>query len=390
MTMLAMDMMLATSALGFKNFAALFSGGTDGLMIDMTDQTTLFQDANGAAAVVNDGDPVGLALDQHKWGGQTLAAHRAAQPELVTNGNFATDINGWTNFTGSISWDAVNHRLSLTTTGSGGQARATPLVCVVGRWYEVSVDVVTSDGNTSVLYIGTTAGGTQTLNASGLASGGTHRRFFKATATTHYLTLADINSIARVLYYDNVSVKEIDGNHAVQGTLASKPLWNNATNDVAFDGLNDFLTTDYKVGATVNFLGSYFTMGASSNRTLIGSQAGSNLAQLGMYGPTLFGYTRFGSAASVYTTTAINGLTGTMFGDRGASNTEVAVNGVTEGSIANAGTPPTSVAMHIGANNNGGTPGNYMLGNIKRILAIPARVQDTMTAADIHANLIAA
>ena len=57
----------AVPAFAWSNLGTLFSGGAvDGIMIDLTDKTTLFQDANGAAAVVNNGDPVGLALDQHK------------------------------------------------------------------------------------------------------------------------------------------------------------------------------------------------------------------------------------------------------------------------------------------------------------------------------------
>lgn len=375
----------------FKNFAALFDGGAvDGLMIDLTDKTTLFQDANGAAAVVNNGDPIGLALDHHKWGGKTLAEYRAAQPELLTNGTFDTDVSGWNlSASGALTW--VSGKARLTTTGSSAffhQSFST----VIGRWYELSADLSFISGATSItLYAGTSAGNGANLQSfvSGIA---VHRRWFKATATTTFITVYHATS-STYTEWDNISIKEIDGHHATQATAANKPLWQSATNDVLFDG-NDYLMTDYYANSSGNFLAAYHgVLATGSTRTLLGAYDNSPNGYAALF-YTSAGLPRAIIGSGVNATGAASILTGgTLLGDQNSAATELFVNGVIAASVASPGDAPDAadaVPMFIGAQDGNGSPSLYASGTIKRIVAGQVRVQDTMTAADFHQNLIAA
>jgi len=379
----------AAPTTSFKNFAALFAGGADGLMIDLTDKTTLFQDANGILPVVNNGDPVGLALDQHKWGGLTLAAYRASQSELVTNGDFSGGFTGWTGSSGS-GLTLVNSRIRIENDGGSGKYLYQSKNVTPGRWYEISVDAYTGTG-TAKIRVGQ-SGSLGNLIDAGVASDGLHRRFFKPTATPIVINVASTGATGTYVEFDNISVKEIDGHHATQSG-AARPTWDAANSDVAFDGSADFLITDYVAGANANLMGSYFRMATTSGQRAIAGalSAGPPYAYMGMRTSALTGYVYLGNVSmnTLESTTVINGMTGTLFADRGSSTTELFVNGVQEKSLPSAGTP-SSLAWYIGAGNNGGNAGNFTIGGIKRIIAVQARAQDTMPAADIHANLIAA
>jgi hypothetical protein len=75
--------------------ASLLSAGEDVAFYDPNDLTSVYAARTGGANAVADG-PVGLMLDKAQMGGLTAAAFIAAQPELVTNGTFDTDLSGWT------------------------------------------------------------------------------------------------------------------------------------------------------------------------------------------------------------------------------------------------------------------------------------------------------
>ena len=71
--------------------ASLFNNGEAGVWYDPSDITTLYQDSLGVTPVTAVGEPVGLMLDKSKG--------LAQGPELITNGDFATD-SGWSKGTG--------------------------------------------------------------------------------------------------------------------------------------------------------------------------------------------------------------------------------------------------------------------------------------------------
>jgi len=386
----------AVPAYAWANLAALFSGGAvDGIMIDLTDITTLFQDANGNVPVSANGHAIGLALDQHKWGGLTLAAYRASQPELVSNGNFDSGVTGWTGAT----WDASNKRMIVSVSGTSGSYNiaSLPVTTVIGRWYEYSID-----------YQGSVTGSPQVSVRAGTATNmsnlvpevrvditgpKTYRFFFKATTTTSYImtVIATVGGSVSAAF-DSVSIKEIDGHHATS-TGGARPTWASATGDVAFDGSADFLTTDYKCGASVNALAVSARFGTALGWCAGAAQPTGATVYLicGMPAGTfkITGYSGEISGSTVGLS-AVNNTSATALVDRGSTQSQLAVNGVVEDTKTNAGGMPSSQVFIIGAYNNNGTPAGYFTGGVKRVVAVQARAQDTMTAADIHANIIAA
>jgi hypothetical protein len=70
---------------------------------------------------------------------------------------------------------------------------------------------------------------------------------FTATTTTTYITfLGNGNADGQTQFCDNISVKEIPGNHATQATAASRPVLKQDTNGkyyLFFDGVDDSLST---------------------------------------------------------------------------------------------------------------------------------------------------
>ena len=386
----------AAPAFAWANLAALFNGGAvDGIMIDLTSKDTLFQDVNGAAAVVSNGDPVGLALDQHKWGGLSLAAYRAAQAELVTDSNNPAT---WTASGGTLS--VVGGKLRLTSTGTSEPYMYRSFTTVVGRWYETSGGYVSVSGGSGFLYlrIGAAGGNGSILVSDMLAGvGNTQRRWFKATATTTFITQSarSVSVVGAYAEFDNISVKEIDGHHATATTTA-RPLWQSATSDVLFDGSNDYLTTnDFYFQDYGNFLSVYFAGVSGINyRTMAGVY--HSAAEYGSIGANNISNTVYASVGGTGVragTTSIQGATGTALLDQDASSEQIIHDGVLESSFTSSGPMPDAARtrpLFIGAENGNGAARQWYNGRIKRIVAGQVRVQDTMTAADVHANLIAA
>ncbi|WP_439605089.1 hypothetical protein [Shinella sp.] len=382
-------MMAGNRKPAFRNLAALFAGGADGVMIDLTDKTTLFNDPNGTFPVVNNGDPVGLALDQHKWGGKTLAEYRASQPELVTNGDFATDVSGWNlaGASGTITWQAGRMRVTATTNSTPGASRA--FTCVIGRWYELSIDIPVAHSNYTSYNIGTgpASGNTYTSGNIGNAPG-SYKRFFKAAATTQYVIVYGPGVGGQYIEVDNISIKEIDGHHATQ-TSTARPTWASATNDVLFDGTNDYLSVgDFDFPTGDCFLAAW-AKSNTQNRAIAGVvQSSIYMALFHQTGGLL--YSAVGSSTPMTGAVTSGGVYHTLLADKNAANANFVADGVVEATKATPGSTATTGDMAIGGWNSTGTPSAFLAGNVKRIVAGQVRVQDTMSAADFHENLIAA
>ena len=282
----------AAPVFAWSNIGALFNGGAvDGLMCDLTDKSMMFQDANGAAAVVNNGDPIGLVLDQHKMGGLSLAAHRAAQPEKATNAEFASDISGWIVSNGTGSW----YSFSGQTTGairldatSSAQPYCHQLVTglTIGRWYElslVSLGRLAGTGSLVGISAGTTVAGVEVLTYQEVGIiAGTFRRFFKAPATSVYIRGVGAGTTGTVTIFESLSLKEIDGHHATQTTAGNRPLWSSVGNDALFNS-NKYLTCDYLPGgSTGNSIAAWRgNLGDVSNtKGICGMNNGSRYLQL--------------------------------------------------------------------------------------------------------------
>jgi hypothetical protein len=189
------------------NPASLFAAGEQGTWYDvnLTDGV-LFQDSAGTTPVTAVEQPVGLMLDKSK--GLVLG------PELVKNGEFSSASNWNLNAGWSIGSGSANY----STTGSAtilSQAN----VFTVGKHYQVSFTITSLlaggfsiySGTGDILPTGQSVSGNSTGTFTGIISAASTSLVIRGGATA-------VGSI------DNISVRELPGNHAFQTTSASRPV----------------------------------------------------------------------------------------------------------------------------------------------------------------------
>ena len=202
--------------------AGLFQNNEPGVWFDPSDLSTLYQDAAGTVPVTGVEQPVGLMLDKSK--GLVLG------PELVTNGTFDSNINGWTfaqSSGGSIAWQSGGSmRVSRTTaTTAGYQAN----LVTAGRWYKITGSATFVSG-VGLGYIavrnGVDAGGSVVLAsaATPVAQSGEISFYYLAVSTATVYIHCGVATAASDYDFDNISVRELPGNHAFQSTAASRPV----------------------------------------------------------------------------------------------------------------------------------------------------------------------
>lgn len=185
----------------------VFAGGWNGVWFDPSDLTTLFQDSAGSTPVTAAGQPDGRALDKSKG--------LALGPELLANGDFA-DASGWTIGTGwTISGGVA--QWGAPTGASLSRPLQTPMVA--GRSYQVTVDVAYTSGSGAIIGFN---GGGGIDNGPTLAAGPVQRKFVvQANLNRTGIGITGIG--ASILSIDNISVRELPGNHATQPVAAARP-----------------------------------------------------------------------------------------------------------------------------------------------------------------------
>lgn len=188
-----------TASLG-AGFAptSLFADGSIGVLYDNNDLTSFYLDAAGTTAATVNG-LVGLQLDKSQ--GLVLGA------ELVTNGDFSNGSTGW--FVRPL-WAVSGGSATATGSSDSFQQVATPYTA--GKWYRVEFDW-THTGGTLFVRLGT--GPAATFTTSG----------------RKVVYLLAVNTAGIEFYggaasgtLDNISVKELPGNHRYQTTTGSKPV----------------------------------------------------------------------------------------------------------------------------------------------------------------------
>jgi hypothetical protein len=279
------------SALSNYTPADLFAAGEQGAWYDPSDMSTLFQDAAGTTPVTAVEQFVGLMLDKSK--GLVLG------PELVTNGTFDSGITGWgvANVGAStIAWEAGKIRISRANTGpTYPNARTVLNGLVVGRNYKIVSQTNNPFGIEAYHAIaGTSASVVRTLLPSR-----TLECVFTATATTHNLDIGlweSSGSVGQYVEFDNISVRELPGNHASQPTSTARPrLKQDGTGRyyLQFDGVDDFMST-----GNINFTGTdKMTVWAGVRK--LSDAAYGVIAELGASADALTGSFNIGSGTAV-------------------------------------------------------------------------------------------
>jgi len=129
--------------------------------------------------------------------------------EKVINGTFDTNTDSWTDSNATLS--VANSALRLTADANGSIFATQPFTTIVGKTYELRVDMVAdvASGSPSI-YIGTTAFGGQTLN-KGIVAGNSYSFTFVPTTTTSHITVlaGAATLLGETADFDNVSIRQL-------------------------------------------------------------------------------------------------------------------------------------------------------------------------------------
>lgn len=216
------------------NPLSLFASGEQGTWYDPSDLSTMYQDSVGTIPVTAVDQPVGLLLDKSKA--------LALGSELVTNGGFSSD-TAWTKGTG---W-TISGGKAVATAVSAFVAIDQSVSTVSGKQYWVTCDTTVTAGG-AALYLGAAGDGAVEIV---MTATGSYRKLITATATATLIIRARGPGFTGTI--DNVSVKELPGNHAIQATSASRPMLR-ATDRLDFDGTDDKVTAAASGGGTTGFM----------------------------------------------------------------------------------------------------------------------------------------
>ncbi|MFA5899403.1 MAG: hypothetical protein WC829_09865 [Hyphomicrobium sp.] len=199
---------------------SLFGNGEVGAWYDPSDLATLFQNSAGTTPVTAVEQPVGLILDKSK--GLVLGA------ELVAPLDFAT---GWT---ASGSAVTVNSATSFTTTAVANYYKP---YFTVGKWYKLTA-TITFTTPSLTLFNATTA--VNPISTS-LTSGVAYTCYFLAGATQLNFRSGGAGTVT----VDNISAKELPGQHSRQATSAERPVLKATPTRIDYDAVDDTLVATF-------------------------------------------------------------------------------------------------------------------------------------------------
>lgn len=144
--------------------AALFASGEQGILLDLYDQSTLFQDAAGTTPVTALGQPVGKILDKSGRGNHATQATAASRPTVEARVNLTTNSEG-----AAATWYVTNVVDASTPIagfsaslqfGDNAVARLAykAVTLAAGTLYTTSIYVQMDDGNAPVVGVNGTSG----------------------------------------------------------------------------------------------------------------------------------------------------------------------------------------------------------------------------------------
>lgn len=225
----------------FSTFSGYFEGEMSQVGIWNSTLT-----ADEVSSLYNHGLPVDLTTDQAAYesssnlvgywrmGSGTLDTYpliadqtnATLGTELVTNGNFATDLSGWSGQAGrgSYSWD--NGRAKITNDDASSYPNLSQsITTVVGKVYKITatVEIGTATLTEVRAYSNSNIGSQQ------LSTDGTIEFYIIADDTdfTLHLYLFETGNTGHYCYFDNVSVKQVNGNPAIMSnTFAATAIEN--------------------------------------------------------------------------------------------------------------------------------------------------------------------
>ena len=232
--------------------AGLFQNNEPGVWYDPSDLSTLYQDAAGTTPVTAVEQPVGLMLDKSKGLG----------PELVVNGTFDTDTSGWTAGPagGDVTLSVVNQRLRLTKTSSSGFGSAVQQITGLdaSKRYRFSCNGYVGTADVRVLIGHNPESGTYFSGAQ--SSVDIAPSFFATGVTSFWITVLAYGGAGAYAEFDNISVRELPGNHASQTTATSRP--------VLSARVNQYLATETLATQNVTTLAAQYRLSFEGTGTI--------------------------------------------------------------------------------------------------------------------------
>ena len=196
----------------YDGILSAFSNEVEGTLYDPSLVSNLNQLSTGTTPVTVATDPVGLILDSRL--GLVLG------PELVTNGDFSNGTTGWSAVNGA-TLAVVDGELEVTGAGGSYPLGTRNITTVIGNSYKCVVTCRrgTSASNARIIC------GTPYVDTSS-TSNVQIQQIFVAVATTTAISCAIGSATGTgTVYFDNISVKLLEGNHAIQATAAARPTW---------------------------------------------------------------------------------------------------------------------------------------------------------------------
>jgi hypothetical protein len=295
----------------FFSPASFFANGEQGWWYDPSNFATLFQDAAGATPVTAVEQPVGLQLD--------LSQGLVLGSELITpeaNRDFSSDTGYWTKETnvtisgGKANWNGAVNDFALFRDGLISASTYYSVTFTISGYVGGGIKVYAS-GSFSATY---SANGTYTVR---LRSGSAASRLgFYASGSSTTLSI------------DDVSIKEVAGNHRFQTTSANRPVVSARVNLLTkTEQFNDAIWL--KTGATVTSNTTIAPDGTLTADTLTAIATASYVT-----------YSQTGNpAAGTYTfsTSVKKGISFNLLSDDGTANGIGAIfDGATGAKVANA------------------------------------------------------
>jgi hypothetical protein len=214
----------------------LFTVADLGFVHDPRVAGALFEESTGITPITSAGRPNGLILDGRF--GFTRGI------ELVKNGDGSAGTADWTPVDSTLS--NVSGKIRVTASSSFGRANQS-FSAVIGKFYEVLCTSFFVSG-TNKSYIAKSNDGiamslVSSLGGTDGASGG-KRLIFTANATTTFISLGATVG-GSVIDFDDISAREVIGNHAIQASSPSRPIFQTSPARVVFDGMDDSHTTNF-------------------------------------------------------------------------------------------------------------------------------------------------
>jgi hypothetical protein len=284
---------------------ALFSDGQQGFWYDSQDLSTLFQDSAGTTPCTMPGQgvamPVGLQLDKRL--GLVLGS------ELVTNGDFATDT--WWSKGGGCTIDG-GFGVASSAANTSGWYRL--LLTTVGKYYEITFTVVScSSGGFAASFFTTNRSATY-------STPGTYKVRLLADGTTFGIITVGASTTGTI---DNVSLKEVSGNHRFQTGSTSRAQLSARVNQLLYS--EDFTNGVWtKENCTINAAG-LMTDNSTNGEHRVYYNVGSSVIGVSQ---SIYIEAKAGTASFIGVSS--NGISPTVFN---LSNGTVAVAGVGTASI---------------------------------------------------------